>query len=126
MVELERKTRVISGVSPARIPFDDLLASGEPAILQGLARDWPLVLRGRESADSAVAYLKQFCSPKPATVYLGDPAIHGRFFYNEQFNGFNYSTERIPLAECLDRVMAQVGNPQPPSFYAGSTDVDTF
>ena len=126
MVELIRKTRVIAGVSPDRIPFDELLDSGEPTILQGLAGDWPLVTRGRESADSAVAYLKRFCSPKPTNVYIGDPAIRGRFFYNEQFNGFNFTSHRMALAECLDRVMAHSGDVHAPSLYAGSTDVDIF
>jgi len=126
MVELTRKTRVIAGVSPDRIPFDELMDSGEPAILQGLAGDWPLVQRGRESAESAVAYLKRFCSPKPTNVYVGDPAIRGRFFYNEQFSGFNFTSHRIALAECLDRVMALSGDVHAPSLYAGSTDVDIF
>jgi hypothetical protein len=126
MVDLNRKTRVLSGVQPDRIPFDELMDSGEPAILRGIARDWPLVRRGRESAASAVAYLKQFCGAKPATVYLGEPEIAGRFFYNSQFSGFNYSAQRLPLSECLDRIMAHVDDAQPPSFYVGSTDVDTF
>ena len=126
MVEIARKTRVITGVSPGSIPFDELLEAGQPAILQGLAADWPLVARGRESADSAVAYLKRFCSSKPTNVYVGDAAIRGRFFYNEQFNGFNFTSHRMPVAECLDRVMAHSGEPEAPSLYAGSTDVDIF
>lgn len=126
MVELARKTRVISGVAPERIPFDELLGAGEPVIMEGLAREWPLVQHGLKSAGDAVAYLKSFCSAKPATVYVGQPAIHGRFFYNEQFTGFNFSTERVGLAQCLDRVMAHVGDPGAPSLYAGSTDVDIF
>jgi hypothetical protein len=83
-------------------------------------------MRGRESAASAVAYLKRFCGPRPANVYIGDPAIGGRFFYNDQFSGFNFTSHRLPLAECLDRVMAHADNAQAPSFYAGSTDVDLF
>jgi hypothetical protein len=126
MVELARKTRVITGLSPERIPFDELLEAGEPAILRGLARDWPLVSRGLESAAAAVAYLKQFCNEKPATVYVGDPAIKGRFFYNPEFTGFNFNRERIPLAHCLDRVLAHAADTQAPAFYAGSTDVDIF
>jgi hypothetical protein len=126
MVEPARKTRVITGVAPDRIPFDELMEAGEPAILEGVARGWPLVARGRESAESAAAYLKQFCSAKPTNVYVGEPDIRGRFSYNEQFTGFNFSSQRVPLAECLDRVLAHVGDAQAPSIYAGSTDVDIF
>src|SRR5262245_50737241 len=60
MMKPARKTRVLKGLAPDRIPFDELLAAGTPAILQGLARDWPLVRRGQESAASAVEYLKGF------------------------------------------------------------------
>jgi hypothetical protein len=126
MVALTRKTRVIAGVSPEGIPFDELVDTNEPAILKGLASDWPLVRHGRESAGSAVAYLKRFCSPKPTNVYIGDPAIHGRFFYNEQFSAFNFTSHRISLADCLDRVMAHSNDVHAPSLYAGSTDVDIF
>jgi hypothetical protein len=126
MVDLNRKTRVLSGIPPDRIPFDELLEAGEPAILRGVATDWPLARHGRESAAHAVAYLKQFCSPKPATVYMGEPGIAGRFFYNEQFSGFNFTAQRMPLGECLERVLSHVDDVRPPSFYAGSTDVDTF
>ncbi len=125
-MELARKTRVITGLSAERIPFDELLDSGEPAILKGLVRDWPLVAQGRESAASAVAYLKKYCTAKPAMVYVGEPAIKGRFFYNEAFTGFNFDRQRIPLSECLDRVLGHAGDPDAPAFYAGSTDVDIF
>lgn len=121
-----RRTREVSGVAPDHIPLEELIAAGEPAILRGLARDWPLVARGRESAESAAAYLKSFCSPRGATVYEGDPAIQGRFFYDDQFTGLNFTAGRMPLAECLDRVLATAGSAQAPSLYAGSTDVDTF
>jgi hypothetical protein len=125
-MELARKTRVITGLSADRIPLDELQSSGEPAILKGLARHWPLVAHGLESAASAVAYLKKFCTAKPAMVYVGEPAIKGRFFYNEAFTGFNFDRQRIPLPECLDRVLAHAGDAEAPAFYAGSTDVDIF
>jgi hypothetical protein len=125
-MELARKTRVITGLSPERIPLDELMESGEPAILRGLADDWPLVAHGRRSAADAANYLKTFCSAKPTTVYVGDPAIRGRFFYNADFTGFNFERQRVPLKDCLDRVLAHIDDPQAPSLYAGSTDVDIF
>ena len=126
MIEISRQTRVISGVSPEHVPFEELLATDEPAILKGLARDWPLVSHGRESIGQAVAYLRRFCNAKPTTVYCGEPGIRGRFSYNEQFTGFNFTTLRMSVSDCLDRLMAHWNDPQAPSFYAGSTDVDTF
>jgi hypothetical protein len=126
MVELTRKTREISGLTPGQVPFDELLQAGEPVILKGLVSSWPLVQQGRISAVAAASYLKSFCSTKPATVYVGDPHIQGRFFYDQGFAGFNFAARRLPLAECLDQVLSHVDDANPPSFYAGSTDVDTF
>lgn len=117
---------MISGVAPERIPFEELIEGGEPAILKGVVAHWPLVARGHESARSAADYLKRFCSVRPATVYEGAPSIAGRFFYDEKFTGMNFTVHRMPLADCLDRVLATRGDGQAPSFYAGSTDVDTF
>jgi hypothetical protein len=126
MVDLARKTRVIRGLSPGNIPFDELIEAGVPAILQGVVAHWPLVERGRESAASAIGYLKQFASPRPTTVYVGEAAIKGRFFYNEDFTGFNFDRQRMSVVECLDRVLAHAADPDAPSFYAGSTDVDLY
>jgi hypothetical protein len=126
MIELARKTRVLSGLSPEQVPFDELLHEGEPVILQGLARGWPLAQRGLESHDSAATYLKRFCSKKATMVYVGDPAIKGRFFYNPDFTGFNFDRQRLTLAECIDRVLMHANDPKAPALYAGSTDVDIY
>jgi hypothetical protein len=121
-----RKTKEIAGLAPDAIPYGDLLAGGEPAILKGVAAKWPLVARGRESAASAIAYLRGFASPRPAVLYEGAPGIGGRFFYNADFSALNFTARRSPLAESLDLIEAHLGDAQSPSYYVGSTDVDTF
>ena len=126
MVETARKTQVITGIQPERIPVAELLEAGQPAILKGLARDWPLVRRGLESPEQAIAYLKQFCGPRPVTVFLGPPEIAGRFFYNDKVTGFNFASHKVPLGETLDRLQMQLSDGQAPSFYVGSTDVDLY
>jgi len=126
MAEIARKTREIAGLAPDRIPYAELLEAGQPAILKGVVRDWPLVRQGLDSAGQAISYLKQFCGPRPVTVFLGPPDIAGRFFYNENVTGFNYAAHKVPLAETLDRLQAQLGDAQTPSIYVGSTDVDIF
>ena len=52
MAEIARKTQVITGIAPDRIPVADLLEAGQPAILKDLARHWPLVRAGLESPDT--------------------------------------------------------------------------
>jgi hypothetical protein len=120
------RTVVIDGVAPDAIPFAELLAGQRPTILRGIARDWPLVKAGLESAEAAIAYLKGFEGGRPVTAYTGAPEIGGRFFYNDNVTGLNFDAARVPLGEFFDRVAAHLDDPAPPSFYIGSTDLDLY
>lgn len=126
MPQIERKTQVLTGVSPDKIPYGELLEAQQPVILKGLARDWPLVREGLTSADRAMDYLLSFYSGKPVVGYTGAPEIKGRYFYNEDATSLNFSADQVLLSEYLDRVRAHVNDAQAPSFYVGSTDVDAY
>lgn len=126
MVDIARKTRVIEGVKPDRIPFRELMREETPVILKGLARDWPLVRKGLESPGRAMNYLKTFYSGKKIISYTGSPGINGRFFYNEDITGLNFKTEWVQLDEFLNRVRQYMGDENSPAFYIGSTTVDTY
>jgi hypothetical protein len=126
MVAIARKTPVLEGVTPEHIPFAELLEAGQPAILKGVARNWPLVRRGLESAGQAMEYLRKFANGKQVLAYTGPPEIKGRFFYNADLTGLNFATERAALGDILDRISAQGNAASAPSFYVGSTDVDGY
>jgi len=116
----------MTGVAPDRIPLDALMAAQQPVVLKGLARDWPLVARGREGPLAAIAYLKSFYAGRPVVGSTGGPEIGGRFFYNADLTGLNFEAARVPLDEFLDRIAAHLDDPDPPSFYIGSTDLDLY
>src|SRR5689334_13214864 len=103
-----RKTKEIAGLAPGAIPYGDLLAAGEPVVLKGVAAGWPLAARGRESAASAIAYLKSFASPRPAVLYEGAPEIGGRFFYDPGFTSLNFVARRSALADSLALIEARL------------------
>jgi hypothetical protein len=126
MVEIERKTRVIADVPPDRIPYRELMQAEQPAVLKGVARDWPLVRAGLQSPETAMSYLKSFYNGKRVVSYTGHPEIKGRFFYNDDMTGLNFDSERALLDEFLDRVREHLGDERAPSFYIGSTTVDTY
>lgn len=126
MALIERKTRVISGLQPDRIPYQELMRAETPVILKGLAGSWPLVRAGLESPGRAMDYLKSFYGGKKIISYTGLPGIKGRFFYNEDLSGLNFETAWVQLDEFLDRICAHLGDPRAPSFYIGSTTVDTY
>ncbi|MDB5703646.1 MAG: cupin-like protein [Sphingomonas bacterium] len=108
------------------IPLDELMAAQQPAILKGVVRDWPLVRAGLDSPASAIAYLKSFYRGTPVIGFAGRPEIKGRFFYNEDVTGMNFDAGRVLLDEVLDRIAAQRDDEEAPSFYVGSTDLDTY
>ena len=118
--------KCLSGVSENAIPFDELFEQQQPVVLKGLARGWPLVARGREGPRQAADYLKQFAGERPITAFTGPPEIGGRFHYNADLGGLNFTAERVSLAAFLDRVLAHLDDEAAPSFYAGSTDLDIF
>ena len=57
MVDVAGKIREIEVSQPGQLPLADLLASGRPAVLRGVAREWPLVCKGLQSGEEARRYL---------------------------------------------------------------------
>ncbi|PQA86087.1 cupin-like domain-containing protein [Hyphococcus luteus] len=126
MSGMTRKTQEISGLAPDGIPFAELLEAQEPAVLKGVAQDWPLARLGRQSPEETAGYLKSFDSGKPVVGYVAPPEVKGRFFYNEDLTGLNFEAGRTPMDAFLDRMLAHIGDDEAPSFYIGSTDVDVY
>ena len=126
MSEAMRKVQEITGVTPDRIPLDELMAAQQPAVLKGVANDWPLVALGRESVEATIAYLKAFDGGRPIVGYTGAPEIGGRFFYNSDLTGLNFEAARAPLGEFLDWIAASLEDAEPPALYIGSTDLDLY
>ena len=120
------RTRTLAGIAPDRIPYDDLMAEQSPVIMKGVARDWPLVRAGLQSPQAAMDYLKGFYQGRPVTLFVAEPHLEGRFFYNDDVSGLNYQAGRTSLIEALDHIRAYLDHPNPPSFYIGSTDLDLF
>lgn len=126
MAEGIRKVREIAGLDPRAIPYAELLRSEEPAILKGVASEWEIATRGRQSPNSVIDYLASFDSGRPVVGYTGAPEIGGRFFYDSEMRGLNFEGKRVPLKEFLGRMAEALGDALAPSLYIGSTDVDLF
>ena len=126
MVDIKRKTRIIEGLAPDAIPYEELIREETPTILKGVAKDWPLARAGRESPEAAMAHLLSFYQGRPVVGYTCPPEIKGRYFYNEDVTGLNFERGRVQLGDYLDRVRAHLGDPDTPSYYIGSTDADLY
>jgi Cupin-like domain len=123
---VKRRTKVIEGLCASEVNFAELLAANVPVILRGLAGKWPLVQKGKVSAEQAIAYLKTFDGGKPLTRFAGSPEIKGRFFYNDEMTALNFASARVPFAQFVDEVEASFDDANPASYYIGSTDIETY
>lgn len=116
---------VVEGCSPEEIPAH-VFGSDEPLVLKGLVADWPAVKACSRSLAEATRYLSAFWTEKPLTVYLGDSGSQGRFFYNEDFTGFNFKGGYAQLRMVLQKLSEEPDDATARAIYVGSTAVDTW
>jgi len=110
-------------VSPEALPVD-VLQSTEPVLMRGLVRQWPMVQAALKSDADFCEYLRRFGGHTKVGLWRGAPEIDGRFFYNNDFSGFNYQREIGIFGKLLDELLVNADNPQPPALYLGSTELD--
>jgi hypothetical protein len=122
-----KPVREISGLKGNRPGdlSDAILTSTEPLILRGLVSHWPLVQAGLQSPAAADAYLRRFYRDAPVVAMLGEPAIGGRYFYNDDLSNVNYVPVRARLDQVLGELADHFQDAEPPAIYVGSTTVDT-
>lgn len=125
MAVTERRTRTIEAQPGEPVCFQEWVDAGEPVILKGYARNWPLVQAGLASSEEAMAYLQQFSVDTPVTYYQGEPEMRGRFAYNEDLTAFNFSSGRIRFNEFMDRLSEQKGS-DGQYLYIGSSTLDRY
>jgi hypothetical protein len=93
--------------------LDEIRPAGLPAVLRGLAADWPAVQSAKRSEEDLVDYVKRFRVEGPVTVLLGEPEIEGRFFYTPDLRALNFTRGVSPLDRFLDRLLRDRPNPRP-------------
>ena len=94
-----------------------------PAVIRGLAAQWPVVRAGREGDAELAAYLAAMDNGHPTNVFVAPPEARGRYFYAPDMRGFNFASRKMKLAELLDRLLAERDRSDPQGLYAGSTPV---
>ena len=99
---------------------DEILPAHQPALLRGAVRDWPAVRAGLESPAAMANYLRGFDTGASAETMYGDPAIGGRFFYNDDLTGLNFERRPERIAASLERLLALLDAPAPPALYVGA------
>jgi hypothetical protein len=117
---------VLEGLSPGAIPAR-VFESAVPLLLKGLVAGWPAVAACRESLGSAAQYLSGFWTDQPVTAYVTDAAFGGRFFYNDDFTGFNFRSGTAHLGQVMQKLSEEErGAGTGLTIYVGSTNVDRW
>jgi hypothetical protein len=98
----------------------EVFGAGQPCVLRGLVKDWPVVAAGRRSPGALVEYLERFDSGKPVDAIMTPPEVEGRMFYNDTVTGFNFLRNRLPIAEVAEQVLRYSKFERPPAVAAQS------
>jgi len=102
---------------------NEILPANRPAVLRGLLRNWPAVQAGRQSPASVVNYLKRFDTGGTVNSFVGRPQIKGRFFYAEDFQGFNFDSIEVSISTALDTLVSLAEDPEPPAIALQAIEV---
>ena len=85
----------------------------QPAVLRGLAAQWPAVQAASRSDEEIIAYLGKLQTGRAVIALVGEPETGGRFFYREGLTSLNFSRAQAPLASFLARLLAERSSPRP-------------
>lgn len=94
---------------------NEIFPANRPVVLRGLLRNWPAVQAGRQSQRSVVDYFKRFDTGGTVNAIVGPPEIKGRFFYSDDFQGFNFESRNVSISTALDTLVSLADAPQPPA-----------
>lgn len=91
-----------------------VIPAARPVVLRGLARHWPAI-RAAEAAGGILNYLRRLDRGAPCAMLEGTPSIRGRFFYNNDLSGFNFTRTRGALAAFFDKLERASVEAAPPA-----------
>ena len=97
-----------------------------PAVIRNLVSDWAAVRGARESVSSVQTYLERLASDRPAEVFIGDPALRGRYHYGESAGGFNFVRQPMSLPDALASIVDALDKADAPTIYVGSLPTDSY
>lgn len=101
----------------------EIVPGGRPALLRGLVADWPIVAAGRTSPEALATWLRAHATSVTAEAWFGPPEIEGRFDFNADLVGENFTRKLATIDQLLDLITRQRGSERPWSIYAGALPV---
>lgn len=104
----------------------DIVEPCRPVVLRGLVSDWPIVRAAQRSPQALRDLLAPFDIGGGVEAFYGPPAIAGKYYYAEDFTGFNFERRRMRFAEALEAIVDGLHRPGSESVYVGSVPANEF
>ncbi|MDC3344383.1 cupin-like domain-containing protein, partial [Pseudomonadales bacterium] len=100
------------------------IKTAAPLVVRGLVNHWPAVVQAKTSQKGYADLIARQATSKPLTAFSISAEHEGRIFYNDRFDGFNFSRVQLTLQAALVQFDALAQQPRPDTLYIGSTNVD--
>lgn len=97
-----------------------------PVVMRGLVSSWPAVHAATRSAEDFRDYLCRFDNGGSAGAFVGDPRIAGKYYYAEDFKGFNFERRQMRFVDALTAIVVAHGRRGAPTMYMGSVPVNDY
>lgn len=123
MLAIDRQIKELPVDETGALP-EGAIGSGEPIVLRGLVRHWPIAQAAAESFSNVESYLMTFYQGAPVNAVYSQPSHHGRVFYDDTVSGFNFQVVSSRLDKVFEDIRAQSHAPEPAGVYVGSTEID--
>ncbi|MEQ1509543.1 MAG: cupin-like domain-containing protein [Sphingopyxis sp.] len=91
----------------------DIAPLARPAIMRGIAGDWPLVQLARQSDAACMTALARFASDEPIDVVRTAPENEGRFHYSDDVRGVNFARAKASLPAFLHALELEARKDRP-------------
>ena len=97
----------------------EIVPLGQPAVLRGIADDWPLVRHFRTSPLSLVDYLIGLDTGEPVISAIAPPEVKGRLVYKDGVKALNHRHSAEMLPNVLRGLLKLADKPDPPGIWIG-------
>lgn len=124
-IEAPPAIRETGATSPDRFRAE-VVSRGEPAVLRGAARDWPLVMAALDDPHRCMAMLAARANGEQADILRADPDQGGRFHYRDGEETLNFIRGRGNLAGLLAGLAQQEGAERPYAMAAQGLVADEY
>ena len=123
----KRPSKIAEWQAPSPQQFrEEILPSARPAVLRGIAPDWPLVAAGREDPQLPMAILAARSNGTLADVLRADPEEQGRFHYTSDGRSLNFVRGRGNIAGLIAGLREEENAARPHAIAAQGLVADQY